>query len=720
MNVSRPDIKRRFLLLLSVCLMAGSAPLYAWQDTDDDSDVPETEESSAAPAIVETQTPAEPKKPKSKLKKVPGSKNLYFLGARPDLKRQQGPAIGNPANILPQPFVPRGSIQIPPAPSIELVADLTTDQPIDLSVVEKNLAANDTGIAGEDPAIDINSAIDTGDPIQDGEQLVDDPATLSLQKDSLLEAGVLERLDPSGVAVGGVDASYTSSLWQGYDRSGVVKRLAEFTETSGSPSLVRIANRIALSGTVFEDQATDAEVLAFVDARLSLLMQLGNRRGYADLLAALPAGYDWTALSRHFANAYLLDGKIGDACSLAAEQRESDEDAYWLRMVAFCDAARGNRIGVDFQLRILEEVSDVHPTFYQLIDQILVEAEQPPGGVLPASVTLPASLQIDVLEATMARLARAEVPQLAQEGVNPLATGLMLSLPGVTDEAKTELMGLAVRRGWANGDLLAAFARALKSDSEKETAAVDLLGEDNRFEIDAILVHLAALPAERAERVAAVERAWARALKNTYSGVAGESLVALSGDFMPGATGGGVMARAALVSGDVELAARWFTALRSQAAGTSDDLDAALISVAPLMTIAAAEGVPTLTDDLLERWWQAQDTRADRFERANLLFTVIEALGGTIGDEAWGWLENGPVVFGGAVPAPAQWRRFLISARNGDTPKALAFAFRLLSDGGPAGVSASLAGSLVGTLNDMGLVTEAHMIATEILISQGL
>ena len=701
---------RRFLALLLAAVLVCGTSVYAQQDTEDNTEADET-----------TVTPPQPKVPQAKVKKTPDSRNLYFLGARPNLKRQQGPAIGAPVNILPRPFVPKGSIKVPPAPSAILAEGEMPANTAEASLEETALDVENTEQVELEGQEKPDGALGNADvPPAEEEASPAEGAGVAVAADSLLEAGALEQLDPSGIAVEGAGVAYAREFWRGYDRMSIVGRLASFAATAGSPSLAQIANKIVLSGTLLDDQASDTDIQALAEARLGLLMQLGNRQGYTDLLAALPVSHDWSALARHYTNAYLLAGKVGDACELASERRASDNDAYWLRMIAFCDAARGNRNGVDFQLRILEEVSDVQPTFYQLIDQILVEAEQPPGGVLAANIALPGSMQVDVLEATMARLARVEVPQLAPEDINPLAVGLMLSLPNVSPEAKTELMGLAVRRGWANGALLAAFARTLSPDSEKEAAALQLLNEDDRFAIDAVLVKLAAAAKVQADRPATYRRVWERALKNGYLAVAGESLLVLSPDLVPSAAMGGVMTRAALISGDIETAAKWFRALRSQASGTDSEADDALIAVTPMMALAANEGVPDLALPLLSRWWQAEGDNADRFKRANLLFTVAEALGHTIGDEAWGWLEQGPAAFGGTVPATAQWRRFLISAHEGDTPKALAIAFRLLSEAGTEGVPATLAGSIVGTLDELGMKAEARMIATEILISQGL
>jgi len=704
------------LLSSLVCALSATST-FAWQNSgDQDQDQSEQQENAD-----NQQNQAEHTE---KNESVKGPRSLYFLGSRPQPLRQQGPAIGKPISILPHPYVPKGSILVPPAPMGDIQAsDNALLEQGATGEIDENAASLQP--QGQDGSSELALARLQGQLANNlgAVSAADEPSAEAVQSSegAVLEGAALAQLDPSGVAVAGQAARYADGFWQGYSRAQIALRFAEYAETSGSPALTYIANKIVLSGAVLDAPVDDADIIAFVEARLALLMQLGNVDGYVGLLATLPGSHDWSPLARHFANSYLLQGKIGDTCSLAAEERENNDDAYWLALVAFCEATRGNRAGVDFQLGILEEVSDVQPIYYQLIDQILVEAEQPPGAVLPATVTLPSSLRIGLLEATMARLARVNVPELALEDVNPLAVGMMLALPGVSADARTSLMGMALQSGWADGQLMASFARSIIVTDEEREAALQMQTQDDRFTIDAVLASVASQPADGAAREAALNMAWDRALRQNYAAVAGEGLIALVGDLHPNAqVGGGVLARAALISGDTALAQRWFTALRSQSEGANADADKALLSLAPMMALAGTDYAPTLSPALLQRWWLAQAERPDRFERANLLFTVLEALGDTIGDQAWVWLEAGPAAFGGAVPAPAQWRRFLIAAQNGDRPQALAFAFKLLSDGGISGVSASLAGSLVGTLREMGLENEARMIATEILISQGL
>ncbi|MCK0071194.1 hypothetical protein [Kordiimonas laminariae] len=624
----------------------------------------------------------------------PKTQNRFFLGGRPALKRQVGPSIGKPKSILPQPFVPKGSVKVPPAPALS--SDIAEGEKLALVNAEQQETQQ-----GELPQVQ---------DLQDA----------SLPADDFSEAS-LALFDPSGMdASGEAGNGFSADFWQGYDRASYKERLKDFENAAGSPALVSIANKLVLSAVPVDPVEDEAVIVEFISARLDLLQKLGNAEGYSALLAALPAGRDWTALARYFTNAYLVKGNVADACILASQQRETDNDAYWLRMTAFCKAIEGNRTAVDFELGILEEVSQVQPTFYQLIDKILVEAELQSSGGVSTKVDLTAPLQVDLLEASMARLAGVGVPELALENVNPLAVAAILSNPNVAGAVKADLMGLAVREGWATGDVYAQFARAYQLTPDEVEAANQLAVDDPRFSIDAVLGNQAGNIKNPEERANALKLAWERSVRQKYASVAGGGLVALSTDTAPNAGNietVGILARAALVSGDLDAANGWYRAVRAQSAGANDAADMLLVELAPLVALLTSDD---FNAGFLEGWWQALEADEKRFEKANLMFTLVEALGHTVPENMWTRLEEGPAVYGGQTPSPALWRKFLITANGGDKPKTLALAYRLLSEGGPAGVPAALAGSLVGNLVALGLNDEARLIATEMLISQGI
>lgn len=674
-----------------------------------------SEQNADETAVEETKPDATAQSPESAPAKPEEAKrNLYFFGGRPVLNRQIGPAITAPKSILPQPFLPVGTIVVPPAPAVE--APLQSLE-VSLSGDEQQTITDILPTGDEEPAVPLTEGeIQTGEPDPQQEEPVPEPSG----NEEMLEASTLEELDPSGISLLPSSDAFPSELWENYSRSAITERLSDFHHPGTSPALKELANKLALSGVMVDEPETPEDVTSFIAARLNLLEAIGNAGGYAELLLTLPASHDWTPLARHFANAYLIDGKITDACALANTQREQDADPYWLKLIAFCDAAGGNRVGVDFQLGILEEITTVEPSFYMLIDQILVEAEQPPGAVLPAPVKLASAIRIDVLEATMARLARVEVEQLATEGVNPLAVEMMISLPGVLPDAKTELIGLAVRRGWISGDMFALYARTVEVTEDTVATAENLAATDNSFLVDATFAKAALVSTDTEQKAEALARVWSRLETQNYRMLGARGLNALLGQQRPAPdASAAVLARSAIAAGRTDLAKQWFLALRSQASGTDSAIDKQLIDLLPLMALETGLGLE-LNEDLLKRWWDAQAATEKRYEHANLLFTILEALGRDVSEEAWGWLEAGPVTLAGNAPAPAQWRRFLLAARGADKPALLAALFRLLSDGGPASVSSSLAGSIVGTMMSQGFEEEAKAIATEILIGQGL
>jgi hypothetical protein len=709
----------RALILAAMLTLPSGGATYAVQDSEAaDADAQQTASEQSPAANAEQAIPEAPKK---LVKPEDKGKQLYFFGGRPQLNRQLGPALNAPKSILPQPFLPKGSVEIPPAPEQpvlepdeagmegEDVSGTLEEATVEGQIPENTGLEGDVGVAASEQGLNTPS-----------DQNVPDYGTPATVGDDLLEASTLDLLDPSGMALIPAEEGYAPDFWDGYSRAEIAAKLADFKSPGTSPALKAIASHLALSATRLDAPETDTDVTSFIEARLDLLAAVGNAKAYTDLLLSLPASHDWSVLSRHFANAYLLDGKITDACDLAGTQRENDTDPYWLKLIAFCEATAANRAGVDFQLGILEEIINVDPAFYQLIDQILVEAEQPPGAVLPAPVTLASPVRIDVLEATMARLARVRVESLAAEGVNPLSVSMMISLPGVLPQAKTDLIGLAVRRGWVGGDMFALYARSVEATADAVATAELMAAEDSSFQIDATFAKAATIAPDEATRAAALSKVWQRIASQNYSMLGGRGMFALLGNSTPKASASAVvLARSAIAAGKPDVAASWFRALRSQAAGTDPDIDRALVDLVPLMALMADEGV-TLDTATLQIWWEAQALNEKRYEQANLLFSLLEALGEPVSDEAWGWLESGPVTLAGSAPAPAQWRRFLIAAHAGDRPAVLAALFRLLSDGGPAEVSASLAGSIVGTLKGLGLEREAKAVAAEILIGQGL
>ncbi|WP_417466103.1 hypothetical protein [Kordiimonas sp.] len=679
MTASRLNKRGRMKALFAAGLLVGatfqSSVLWA---QDENADEAQTEaEQQAAKQEAERKARAE----------------RYYLGNAPKLKRQTGPALGQPKTILPQPYLPKGSVAIPPAPADGVNADDPQGQALDAD-----------GVEVVQPGAEDLPLVTDSQPLGSEE-----PGEAAADPDAMITEGELDLLDPSGIPAG--EETFPRDFWSGRSRAEVISALKQLSAPSASGALNDAARKVALSGFSLPSPMGGDDIDTFISARLDLLAAYGDQRGYLTLLERLPKDRDWSGLARHIANGHLLSGRIEDACALAGNQRSGDNDPYWLRIAAFCRAVRADRLGVDFQLGVLEEVSDVRPTFYALLDQILIEAEQQSGSVMTSAGTLGAALKVDVLEATMARLAKVQVPELALEDVNPLAVSAMLSIPGVAQEAKITLMGAALKVGWVSGETFADFAKTLDVSLDEAMAAFEMAETDDRFEIDMVLAATAAKTQDATERNAALNSLWMRAL------AAGTAQNMASGIMRLSDGPAALMVRSALLSGNRSAASRAFTAIRANQAGANAEADEALMDTWPLAAAGGIVSAPEVTEARLMSWWRKQEARDDRFERASLLFTVLEGLGNTIPDAVWDELDDSPARLSGQAVSVAQWRKFLRAAEKSDRPGTLLGAFRLMS---AAQVPPSLAGSLVGTLRERGFEAEAYKLAAEILISHGL
>ena len=683
---------------LSIASLILSHNVGAYQDSE-----PETQENEQT-TDVETEAVKKPI-----IRRVDNNRR-FFLGERPSVKVSKGPALGKPKTILPKPFVPRGSVELP-APIEE-----TTD-PIEDASTDANIA-NLLASADEDATELLNQ----DDDIQSQEQQTDtQPDTAS--GDPLISEAELEAYDPSSAGVTNDGNPIGVDFWQGYSRADYIARLDGFKDTNGSPTLGRLAKDIALSGIGIPEAADDAQINETVKARLNLIASLGDVDDYLSLISNLPRDHDWSPLAREFADAHLLAGHMADACDVADRERKTDQSAYWLRLAAFCGAANGNRTAVDFELGILEEVETVEPTFYRLMDYILFEAEQNASGTTIEQSEIPpleGPLAIDILESAMARLARVQISEFKLENVNPLALKIMLATPTVDKPAKTGLVHMAYQRGWLKEDTLVTFFQNYGASDEEKQSAFALGATEPGWQVDATLANLLTGNAEETQKIDAIDILWRRAVQQRATAYIASSLNKIAGNIETEQTldtGAATLAKVALVAGDMEKARYWLRSLRTRSGGDNTEADKALFSLWPLMTIGFESD---LKFNQFERWWQHNAEASDRYERANMLLTILEANGATVPDAAWEVLEDGPAIISGASAAPAHWRRFLIAASQDNRPQTLATAFKLFAPLQSGEMPASLAGSLIGTLRDLGFNDVAKKLAIEILVAQDL
>ncbi len=645
------------------------------------------------------------------------TKRFYLAQQKKRAAKQKGPKLGSPKSIIPEPFISSKSIKIPAPTSNDQTGDnleLTTGETGDGAQNSLNTEQNDNLFQNQDLTNQYDGDENPVNPDGHNEQ----------ETSSFYEEGALGAFDPSSLSILDNKEGLETTFWNGYDREAFIARLISFKDIAGSPAMDAIVRKIVLSSSDIPETVSELDIDNTIKAQLSVLSAKGKANDYQNLIENLPKDRDWSTLAKEFTQAHLLASRLSHACEIAETQRKSDNSPYWLRMSAFCEAARGNRSAVDFQLGILEEATSIEPTFYRLIDHILIEAEENSAGNLRETSqleTLEGALELNILEAAMARLARVQINEFKLENVNPMAVGMMLSIPSVSQDAKATLIQIATQQDWLTAAELGQFYSALNPSDDDKTAAISFAAvDDNSEKVDATLTNLVATGTDETIRLNALENAWLRAAQAQTTNTSGPVFAKLTTDISPSSSLGdkaALFVRINLLEGNLERSLEWLRTLRAQSINNDPTIDIALQNMWPLMvTVMGNKPKP----EQFNIWWNIQTERSDRFERASLLLSTMEAQGILVPEEMWNVLEKGPATLNGEVPSPAIWRAFLLAVQNNDKPLALLHGFRLLSPKQNGVLSPSLIGSILGNLREMGFEQETKMLATEILIAQGL
>lgn len=722
-----------------------------------------------------------------KAEDVQSSDRKTLLSLQPEmrLKLQQGPGVGKPRSILPQPFLPKGSLVIPVMPQGESKGGSKADMTGQNNQGQKNQNAAQADNINQQ-ITDQKASDQQQVPAQQKQNAVQDG---SLFSDVQIQSGLLNALDPSGVDLqaGGIEeekqsllpAGVSADFWQDMSRQDMLDFYQHFSKTGGSPAVADFAHQLILSAIpVPKPQATinndtvssNKEILDFLSARMSFLIQRGDMNGAARLLDRLPVAQNWSVFDEEKTKIALAQDKRAEACSIAESRVGSSRDVYWLRLLTFCKALEKKRDTVDFQISVLEELGQMTPAFYKLVDHILIEAET--GVAADRAPAVTSAMAVQLLEATMVNIARGKVTELDLTNIDPLAIPVVLKTPGISEQAKLPLLEKAVKEGLISAENFADYilrltpsdidkakARAavaadqtalmahrgadeisnqpnqkqnqLQNQTQNLTGQQDTAQSASSFDLDVTLAHLAAIEKDPLIRLQMLQSAWNRAIKGGYTQYVAPAYARLMADLpVTGelvdqtTTESALMIRLALLAGHDALAHKWFLTLRQTEAGKKPAADRQLISIYPLMLVAGLKGENGLSQPVAAQWWQQQSVnplwQARKFERGNLLATVLEALAIPVSETLWHSLSAGPVTLQTQAASPAQWRGLLLAAAQNDRRKVLTQSTGLVANVGINKVPVALSGSLLGTMQTQGFDQISRRLAREILILNGL
>lgn len=707
------------------------------QATDDETQQIEQQDSGGQ---TEAEQPAENA---PSFQPVKGKRTLYFVGPGVQAQRQTGPIVGAPKTILPQPFVPVGTVALPAPVDSEATSDDASN------ALEED--ANNPDTLETDTTDDGQELTDID---QEGDGLTTDNsqnnAADDVEADNITVAE-LEQLDPSGIPVALEGVQATDTVWQGYSRAAIVKFLKRAAEPNQSLAMRQLARDIAASRFILPLPEQDLDIDQIIAARLAVFEAQGDAVSYAALIEALPKDRAWPALARQIATARLLQGRLVDACAHGDVRRAIDSDPYWVKLAAFCMAANGNRAGVDFELSILEEAVRLDDSFYRLIDFILLEAEQPEGSIVSDPVPLTGTLKADVMSASMARLARVLVEEIDLEGASMLALPMLLSNPNLSEDAQIKVAQFGKRGGYSNGAHWLQFAGGLLMTDEMRAFILDgdLAGEaviaggsedvpveessgdadqPLEFQIDPDIAHMAAIVSgEKALRDAAL--ASSNVLQSAAPFAVAASAGWEAGDISPDMRVR--LSRLAALVGDDKTYRYWSRSLRSTVAGENPEIDVALIDLVPVFALEGSVVDPAL----IGRWYSeraarlqlAQSNEPDgvvvddaALDKAGLLFAVMDAMQKPVGEDNWQRLDSTSFSDDGKAVSPRFWRLLNDAHSRKDPLDTLYLVMGLMKDVRPGEISAASAAAVLKALQDVGFEKTARRLAAEIMVEQGL
>ena len=543
-----------------------------------------------------------------------------------------------------------------------------------------------------------------------------DDETLAEGENGPVRISPLRALDPSSVGTLGLeDGGFGADLWEGSDRAQIESLLPHLPAATPSPAMHSLTRRLLLSTALVPEG--DATAASFLGLRLERLAASGDAAAVADLLRVTPAGLEDPLAARVDADGRLLAGDNPGACSrIEAEVAAGQTHPYWLKGLAFCRAINGEIAAARLAADLLREIGETgDDTFFTLIAALAGDEDARVDSLID-----PAPLHLAML-----RAARQDIPADAVPGAGP---GILRAI-AIAPNAELPVRLLAAEQAEAIGALdpaaLAQIYASVIFTPDELNNAISIATAGTNARGNALLYQVGQIQTVPAARAEAMSAAWSVARSNggflTAARVNHEALLgfAPTAEFAWFADDAGL---ALLAAGEVQSARLWFDMASEVAAQNGPDAAQAVLDLWPLLQIADVERPIAWSPDIVQAWWQGQLElpEARRQERANLMYTLFEALGYRIKSEDWLALFEGPLTVSAYMPAPAVWQGMKLAAAEGRVGETILYALLVLGETGPADANPVTLGAVIGALRQIGLEGDARAIALEAMLARTL
>ncbi len=539
------------------------------------------------------------------------------------------------------------------------------------------------------------------------------------------------------------EGGFGVDMWAGTSRRMLEKMIDRLPLNVHSPVMRDLMRRLLLSAAkVPEDMPGDG---SYVVRRVGILASMGDLVGVNRLLDATPGRTQINALVRFETDNRLLANDNARACALAAGQIGERDSPYWQKIFIYCQALSGEHDKAALGVSLLRETGDADEAFFTLIDALAGS-----GGKLETLVN-PSPLHL-----SMARVAKVKLPKDVLSSGNPGVLRTVAISPNASIEIRLEAAEIAEQAGALPIDALRQLYTSV-SFTEQDLDNPLTRAESKSGPLGRALLYRTSLiqvvPTAQAEAVA-------RALDLAQGGGRYTSSVRVFMPVLKRIPPSAEMAwfapqaiRAFLIGGEAEATVPWFALLRATASFNKDSR-AALEGLLPIVRLA---GVQVINEDwgpkMLAQWWGNIRSDENAYEKASLLYSLFDAVGDPVPDEAWEALLDSPRRMNVMLPSTALIGR-LISAsstamekpvdevqnepvdtaaeqqmqpvqpgqpvqpkRNGEI---VLLALVVLGEGGPGQADPLVMKQVLISLRAIGLEAEARALALEAAVAAGL
>lgn len=555
--------------------------------------------------------------------------------------------------------------------------------------------------------------------------------------------------------MGGLD----KNIWQPSDIVKITKLLEAMSLPTRSPAMDNIVRKLLLTvataptGTAIIETVNDEDendrgfvrapsfdedlFRQFINVRLKELIERGHLEDLVAYIQNLPPQI--LDAEKQNAEILMLGGDLIGACQMSQEVRRnsaqsqnrnnsfatnaameddepSEEEQFWLKMLAFCRVLEEDNAGAQIALDMLNEQGNIDFMFNDLLGR-LMEPPETRGEFFSGGLT---SLE-PINYAIWSFLDQPIDANLIEES-DPLIVSALVINPNVSAENRFQAAAKSYLSGGVTTSALRNIYDLQEFSSAEYNNAVRMAEFDDRPIADALLYQAASKQADDTGRAQVLEAIWARANENNdlprRAALNGETLKSLTPTTRL-INHAHHIARGLILAGEMERALLWYDFARRAATGGDAEATRALINIWPLAILAADNGTIPWSDSILNLWWNGQMVLSpeNRDAKATLFYALAEAFGHSVADEKWEELITENHVQGIQSIPLAVWREMIRAVGENKPGEAVLLSLIAMGRDGPGSIDASGLSTIIRLLRSVGLEQEARQVAIEALVA---